>query len=150
MQPVGMSPDSYAAMYATTNLVNSVGGAKVTTTGHSKGGAEAVNGAYKNNLEAIVFNPAPTGPLTRLMNGLYFPSKTMDKNVQAKVVKGEAVSYLFGNPTGQNISVQSLPYKDFSTTYPNQGLYGNVKSIISSIGSRITNHGMDYVRSVLK
>jgi hypothetical protein len=146
LQPPGASPDVYNAVDATTEFIENHEGAEVTAVGHSKSGPEMAMAAVKNNINAILFNPAHG---SYFMNGRYLDKKKYTKSIDTYIVKGEvlnSIENIATKPLGTNVQ--------YLNPGPNYTVSSGVVKVTSvnfiPISTSFQRHGMNAVISSLE
>ena len=146
-QWAGLSVDALSAIKKSENFIKEHPATEYTFVGHSKGGAEAAASAIKNNQNAILFNPEKPSVMG---NGLYYPEKKYNKSMVNYTVNGEILSSLMCVYKAPYVINKNLPYTDFTKIENGQSFKSVFNTMKSYFGSKVENHLMTTVRSVLK
>ncbi len=109
-QPFGESNDATAAIAEATRFALKHDGADITTTGHSKGGAEAMLAAVYNNLSSIVFNPARASFKN---NGILSSWNSYSGTIDIFKSEGEILTSVFGTNYGPQVKEYTLTSQNF-------------------------------------
>lgn len=139
-QPFGWSDDANSAVDLATKFGFEHNGADITTTGHSKGGAEAILAGVYNNWDAIVFNPARA---SFSGNNMLSSWRNYSGTIDIYRVQGEVLTSIFGTNYGPQVNVHTLTSQNYYNPIApnNMGLstYGTSVSVSSSFMSNVKN-----------
>ncbi|CAM2776603.1 hypothetical protein PASE110613_00130 [Paenibacillus sediminis] len=133
-QPAGWSSDMFDSISKSEYFVVNHKDSEITMVGHSKGGAEAIANAVKNNKNAITFNPAIPS-LRYYVSGV----EKYTANLTNYVVTDEILNNTFGE-----VKIGKTVY--LKTQHKTKWWYSPAFNVLQMI----KNHKMDAVISALK